>query len=130
VAPYWSVLLSSWRKVCKIWCLAGGTPEVLVLETVQYGKPTQLTNGGTSKRIGTLIQPLKGRQITKPKTFRQPVSLNCDNKIMSQLMFAFTGRNRFKSMESLWRSFKNSITTREVSVSVSISICKKLLNPW
>jgi hypothetical protein len=86
-------------------------------------KPTQLTNGGTSKRIGTLIQPLKGRHITKPKAYRQPVSLNCANKIMSQLIFAFTGRNRFNSMESLWRPFKNSKTTREVSVS--ISICKK-----
>ncbi len=69
-------------------------------------KPTQFTNGDTSKRIRTLIQPLKGRQITKPKAYRQPVSLNCDNKIMSQLLFAFTGRNRVKSMESLWIPFK------------------------
>ncbi len=57
------------------------------------GKPTLLTNGGTSKRIGTLIQPLKGRHITRPKAHRQPVSLNCANNIMSQLMFAFTGIN-------------------------------------
>ncbi len=25
-APYWSVLISSWRKVCKLYCLVGSTP--------------------------------------------------------------------------------------------------------
>jgi hypothetical protein len=33
IVPYWSVLISSWRKVCKIYCLAGGT--LAVLATVQ-----------------------------------------------------------------------------------------------
>jgi hypothetical protein len=72
-------------------------------------KPTQVSNGGTSKRTGTSIQALKRPTDyrTKTKAYRQSVSLNCANNIISQLMFAFTGRNRFNSMESLWRPFKN-----------------------
>jgi hypothetical protein len=94
------------------------------------GKPTLLTNGGTSKRIGTLVQPLKGRHITKPKAYRQPVSLNCANNIMSQLMFAFTGRNRFNSIESLWRPFQNSKTTHEVFLCLHLTVYVKNSSIW
>jgi hypothetical protein len=40
-------------------------------------------------------------------------------------MLAFTGRNRFISMESLWRHFKNAKTTRDapfMPVHLSIHI--------
>ncbi len=43
-----------------------------------------------------------GRQITRTKAYRRSVSLNCSNNIISQLMFAFTERNRFISIETAW----------------------------
>ncbi len=37
-------------------------------------------------------------------------------------MSAFTGRNRFVSMKSLWRHFKNSKTTRNAYLCLDLSI--------
>ncbi len=51
-----------------------------------------------------------------------------DANIISQLMFAFTERNRSISMESLWRHFKNSKTTRN-AIHPSIHTYQKSLNP-
>ncbi len=50
------------------------------------------------RELETSIQPLK-----RPTDYQQSVSPNYGPNIISQLMFAFTGRNRFISMKSLWR---------------------------
>jgi hypothetical protein len=63
-----------------------------------------------------------GRQITGTKAYRKSVSLYCATNIISQLMFAFTGSNRFISMESLWRHFTNSKTARDAYLCLDLSI--------
>jgi hypothetical protein len=61
VASYWSVSISSWRKVCK-----------LQLSSV---KPTQVSNSGTSKGIGNLNSAFKkaGDYYCRTKAYRQSV---------------------------------------------------------
>ncbi len=53
-----------------------------------------------------------------------------DANIISQLMFAFTRRNRSISMESLWRHFKNSKTPATLSIYPYLSkISQSILWP-
>jgi hypothetical protein len=53
----------------------------------------------------------KADRLLEKKAYRQTVSLKFANNIIIQLMFAFTGRNKFISMGRLWRQLKNSKTT-------------------
>ncbi len=72
---------------------------------------TKSAMAALQRELETSIQPLKCQQFTWTKAYRQSVSLNCATNIISQLMFAFTGRNRFISMESLWRHLKTQKLT-------------------
>ncbi len=49
------------------------------------------------RELETSIQPLKRPTdyFSRTKAYQQSVSPNCVPNIISQLMFAFTGRNRF-----------------------------------
>ncbi len=48
-------------------------------------------------------------QLLEQKIYHQLVILNYATNIISQPVFALTGRNMFISMENLWRPFKNSL---------------------
>jgi hypothetical protein len=62
-----------------------------LLCSAQAGRQVILkSKGGTSWVLETSFQPLKGRQITRTKAYRQSVLLNCATNILSQLMFAFS----------------------------------------
>jgi hypothetical protein len=60
------------------------------------------------KELETSIQPLKRPTdyYSRTKAYWQSFSLNCATNTTSQLMFAFSGRNGFISMENLWRRLK------------------------
>ncbi len=94
--------------------------------SLQCSSPPSYFNntGGISKGIITSILPLRkaDRLQVQKRTGCQSVSLYCATNIISQLMFAFTGINRFISMESLWRQFKNLKTTRDVYLCLDLSI--------
>ncbi len=83
-------------------------------------------NGGTSTGIRPQFSLWKGQQITRTEAYRQTLSPNCANNIIRQLMFSFTGRNRFISMESLWRHFKNWKTTRDAYLCLHLSAYIKI----
>jgi hypothetical protein len=62
------------------------------------------SKGGTLNGIGNLNSAVeKADRLVEQKLSGSQFSLNCVTNIISQLMFAFTGRNtgRFISMESL-----------------------------
>jgi hypothetical protein len=63
MAPYWSMLISSWHKVCKLYFLAGGTPSGSCTwpmlsqpkSSAQAGRQViYKSKGGTSMGIGNL----------------------------------------------------------------------------
>jgi hypothetical protein len=83
---------------------------LLALATVPYylnrslqctsRSPSYFNNtGSTLKEIMCSILPLKYRQFPRTKAYRRPVSLYCATNIISQLVFAFIGRNRLNLNE-------------------------------
>jgi hypothetical protein len=99
--------------------------------SVSNVKPTQVSNGGTSKGIGNLNSVIeKADRLLELKLtssqFHQIAPLTL--LAISQLMFAFTGRNMFISMKSLWRHFKNSKTTRNAYLCLHVHTFQKYLN--
>jgi hypothetical protein len=89
-------------------------------------KPTQACSApAVSQLVSVCIWA-----VTRTKAYRQSVSLNCANNILSQPKFAITGRNRLISMESLWKHFKNSKNhLRHFFMPTSIHPFQKYLSP-
>ncbi len=130
VAPYWSVLMliSWWRKVCKLRCLAGSKPAG-TCNCPMLSQPKSTVLQHAAKLFQQHWQHLRGNSELNSafeKVDRLSEQNDCANNIISQLMFAFTGRNRFISMESLWRHFKNSKPPATIIQAISYPYISKI----
>jgi hypothetical protein len=108
------VLISSWSKELQTldnlvfgWRCAGWYLQLSNVKPTQDGSALAdcqviYKTMAASQRESDLNSAFKKADRLQ-KAYRQTVSLNYANNIISQLMFAFAGRNRFISMKSLWR---------------------------
>ncbi len=110
---YFGVRFANCKDAC-VWPAVRRLVQYLQLSNV---KPTRDIIGDTSKGIGNLILWNADSLLEQKLT----VSLNCANNIISQLVFAFTGRNRFILM-GLWRQFKNSKTNLDANLCLHLSM--------
>jgi hypothetical protein len=62
--------------------------------------------GAPQRELEPQFSLQRGQQIIRTKAYRQSVSPYCATNIISQLMFAFTGRNSFISMKASGNTLK------------------------
>ncbi len=85
-------------------------------------KPTQSAMGAPQRKLWAQGSLWKVWHITIITAYWQSVSLSWANNITSQLMFAFTGWNRFISIENAWHTLQNSKTTHDAYLGLDLSI--------
>jgi hypothetical protein len=81
IVPYWSVLISSWRKVCKIYCLAGGAPAVHATVQCSANPSQQWRHLKENWNLNSAFEKTD-RLLCRTKAYRQPVSPICANNII------------------------------------------------
>jgi hypothetical protein len=91
--------------------------------SAQAGRPViYKSKGGTSRELVTSIQPLKRPTDYWNKSLPASVSLNCANNIISQLLFAFTGKISLFQ----WKAFRDKDIPIHL-VTQSLKSCHYLL---